>query len=55
MLELDLLGGIPPHLAGMKSNAPWFTAHRAAVFIEAEEFAEQTFLDQLRASILGDR
>ncbi len=53
-LTRALMDGVPPHLAGMRSNAPWFTAQRAAAFLEAEEYAQRSFLDRMRAEILGE-
>lgn len=53
-LTRALMDGVPPHLAGMRSNAPWFTAQRAAAFLEAEEHEQRSFLDRMRAEILGE-
>ncbi len=51
----ELVGGWPPHIAVMQSNAVWFRAQRAAVWIQAQEDRNESVLDQLRVTILGHK
>lgn len=51
-LEQNLLGGWPPGLDSMHSNARWFRASLAARRIEAQEEDERTRNDSLMERIL---
>jgi hypothetical protein len=54
LLEADLLGGLPPHLASMHSTAPWWRAQRAARWLERQDQDYDTFENALRKRIFGD-
>jgi len=52
----ELLGGLPPHLASMKSCAPWFRAQRAVAWEEARQDGMTEAFRALRDSLgLGER
>lgn len=50
----DLLGGLPPHLASMRSCAPWFLAQRAALWEEEQEDRSSTLLGKFYESVFGE-
>lgn len=52
-LERALIGGWPPGIACMESNAPWFRAQAAARQIQREEEEERSLIDLIRESVFG--
>lgn len=51
---VELLGGMPPHIASCHSWAPWFRAQRAAAWAQQQHDAEDSFEQRLRRAIVGE-
>lgn len=50
-----MLGGYPPHIASMHSNAPWFRAQRAMAWEDAQRTTVEAYLARLRSELLGEK
>lgn len=50
---IERSGGLPFHLASMKSCAPWFIHQRAVAWMEKEEEEMKSWHDKLRAEIFA--
>lgn len=52
ILVAEMLGGLPPHLASMRSNAPWFRAQRAAAWQDQLQEETKSYGIKLRDQVL---